>query len=105
MRRTRGGRPPATAAVSEPRWVRWLLIGVALGFLGLFLLVPLVAVFAEALRQGWAAYSSCPGRPRHLVGHPPDAADGGDRRAAEHGLRRRWRPGRSPSSSSSARAC
>jgi sulfate transport system permease protein len=58
MKRTRGGRPPATAAISEPRWVRWLLIAVALGFLGLFLLVPLMVVFAEALRQGWAAYAS-----------------------------------------------
>ena len=64
-----GARRQATAATTEPRWVRWLLIGVALGFLGLFLLVPLVVVFAEALSQGWAAYvqfacrSATPGRP------------------------------------------
>lgn len=46
----------AGTATSEPPLVRWLLIGTALGFLGLFLLVPLVAVFAQALGKGWGAY-------------------------------------------------
>ena len=55
---TSGVRRPSTGAVTEPRWVRWLLIGVALGFLGLFLFVPLLLVFSEALSQGWAAYAS-----------------------------------------------
>jgi sulfate transport system permease protein len=32
---------------SEPPWVRALLIGVALGFLSLFLFVPLVSVFSH----------------------------------------------------------
>jgi sulfate transport system permease protein len=36
--------------------VRYALIGVSLCFLTLFLFVPLAAVFAEALRQGWRAY-------------------------------------------------
>jgi len=36
--------------------VRWLLIGVALSFLGLFLVVPLVAVFTEAFRKGVQVY-------------------------------------------------
>ena len=40
----------------EPLLVRWLLIGVALLFLALFLLVPLAAVFAGALEKGWRAY-------------------------------------------------
>jgi sulfate/thiosulfate transport system permease protein len=44
-------------ATQEPAWVRYLLIAIALGFLGLFLAVPLVAVFVEALRGGWSAYS------------------------------------------------
>jgi sulfate transport system permease protein len=51
-------RPPVPAT-TEPRWLRALLIATALGFLAFFLLLPLVAVFAEALRQGvgawWAA--------------------------------------------------
>ena len=40
----------------EPSWVRYALITVALLFLTLFLFVPLVAVFAEALKNGWATY-------------------------------------------------
>ncbi len=41
---------------SEPAIVRWLLIIVALGFLGLFLVLPLAAVFAQALEKGIGAY-------------------------------------------------
>jgi sulfate transport system permease protein len=40
----------------EPNWVRYVLVGVALAFLTLFLFVPLVAVFAEALKKGWDTY-------------------------------------------------
>ncbi|MGU7839131.1 sulfate ABC transporter permease subunit CysW [Burkholderia sp. AW33-5] len=42
--------------VSEPRAVRWLLIGVSLTFLAFFLVVPLAAVFFEALRKGVGFY-------------------------------------------------
>jgi sulfate transport system permease protein len=38
------------------RIARWLLIGVALAFLALFLALPLVLVFAEALSRGFGAY-------------------------------------------------
>jgi sulfate transport system permease protein len=44
------------AATVEPVWVRALLIGIALAFLTLFLFVPLVAVFTEALKKGWHTY-------------------------------------------------
>ncbi len=43
-------------ATSEPFWVRVLLISLALAFFGLFLLMPLAAVFVEACKKGWAAY-------------------------------------------------
>jgi sulfate transport system permease protein len=43
-------------ATTEPALVRWTLIGVVLVFLGLFLAVPLAAVFSEALGKGVAAY-------------------------------------------------
>jgi len=43
-------------SVSEPAWVRCLLITIALGFLALFLLLPLAAVFVQALDKGWEAY-------------------------------------------------
>jgi sulfate transport system permease protein len=40
----------------EGRLVRWALIGVAVGFLALFLVLPLLAVFSEALRRGAGAF-------------------------------------------------
>jgi len=52
---------PANRCVSrqpttESWFVRWLLIAVALLFLGLFLVVPLVAVFAQAFDRGVSFY-------------------------------------------------
>ena len=45
-----------SAATREPRWVKWTLLVVALGFFGFFLLLPLISVFAEAFRKGWETY-------------------------------------------------
>jgi sulfate/thiosulfate transport system permease protein len=50
-----GGRQRALIT-EESAWIRWLLIGLALSFLALFLFVPLVAVFHEALKKGWGVY-------------------------------------------------
>ncbi len=50
------GSKPEKLSVTEPRWVRWVLIGIALTFIGLFLVLPLAAVFTEALRKGLEAY-------------------------------------------------
>ena len=47
--------PRPVPVTTEPPLIRALLIGVALIFVALFLFAPLVTVFAEALRQGWAA--------------------------------------------------
>lgn len=44
------------AALRESSLVSGTLIALALGFLLLFLFLPLIAVFAEALRRGFAAY-------------------------------------------------
>jgi sulfate transport system permease protein len=41
---------------TEAPWVRWTLTGIALLFLLLFLVLPLAAVFTEALRKGLDAY-------------------------------------------------
>ncbi len=46
----------ARAGTTEPVWVRWTLISIALSFIFLFLLLPLGAVFTEALRKGFGAY-------------------------------------------------
>ena len=48
--------PRAASAVADPPWVRALLIGVALVFLGLFLVLPLVTVFAQAFSKGIGVY-------------------------------------------------
>ena len=44
------------AGTTEAAWVRYTLIGVALVFVILFLILPLAAVFTEALRKGFGAY-------------------------------------------------
>ena len=46
----------ARAGTTEAPWVRYLLITVALLFVLLFLILPLAAVFTEALRKGLGAY-------------------------------------------------
>lgn len=43
-------------ATSEPFLIRGILIATVLVFLSLFLIVPLAAVFTEALRKGFAVY-------------------------------------------------
>jgi sulfate transport system permease protein len=48
--------PAAPRATHDPAWVRWMLTTVALVFLAFFLVLPLAAVFAEALRRGAGAY-------------------------------------------------
>ena len=47
------GRSDAT---TEKFWVRYALIAVALAFVGIFLLFPLIVVFSEALANGFDAY-------------------------------------------------
>ena len=46
----------AQAGTTEAPWVKWTLITIALLFLLLFLVLPLAAVFTEALRKGVGAY-------------------------------------------------
>jgi sulfate transport system permease protein len=57
LKNTQAGSSVATRpAIAEPAWVKWLLVTVSLGFLGVFLLMPLAAVFVEAFRKGAGAY-------------------------------------------------
>jgi sulfate/thiosulfate transport system permease protein len=48
--------PPRTRRLTEPRLVRALLMCVAFAFLAVGLVIPLVAVFVEALANGVQAY-------------------------------------------------
>ncbi|MES2662796.1 MAG: sulfate ABC transporter permease subunit CysW [Pseudomonadota bacterium] len=43
-------------ATTEPAWVRYILMFLALSFLGIFLLMPLIAVFTEAFSRGFDVY-------------------------------------------------
>ena len=43
-------------ATREPNWVKWSILILSLAFFGLFLLLPLVSVFTEGLRKGFAVY-------------------------------------------------
>ena len=47
-----GDDAPVSRATRDAPWVRWSLTAVALLFLAGFLLLPLAAVFTEALRKG-----------------------------------------------------
>jgi sulfate transport system permease protein len=49
-------RYESNPATRESPWVKWTIIGISLSFFTLFLLMPLVVVFYEALRKGWDAY-------------------------------------------------
>jgi len=56
-----------TRATTEPVWVRLLLTAVALGFVGLFVVLPLITVFAEALHRGADAWLAAVSEPDALA--------------------------------------
>jgi sulfate transport system permease protein len=61
---------PAESAARGPEesgWVRRVLIGTVAVFLGIFLLLPLANVFAQALGKGWEMY-------RHSLAEPDTLA-------------------------------
>lgn len=49
-------RRSAQRATAEPALIRWVLVGVAVLFLALFLFLPLAAVFGQAFERGVGAY-------------------------------------------------
>lgn len=50
-----GARKPSTA-LRDPAWLRWPLLAIALIFVALFLLLPLIAVFTYAFEKGIEVY-------------------------------------------------
>lgn len=42
--------------IREPKWARLTILSLSLLFFAIFLLMPLLAVFVEALRKGWEVY-------------------------------------------------
>lgn len=55
-RRNDAGRAQSQRGTEEPGFVKGLLIALALLFCLVFLLLPLVNVFAQALSKGWSVY-------------------------------------------------
>lgn len=54
------------AATTEPAWVRRLVIGIGVVFVGLFVVVPLATVVIAALSHGLGAYASAIADPHAL---------------------------------------
>lgn len=57
---------PSTA-ITEPLVIHWVLTSIALGFLGLVLFIPLIAVFAKALEEGILLYMAAIREPDALA--------------------------------------
>ncbi len=54
-------------ALNDPTWVKWLLISIAVSFIGLFICVPLGLVLYQALAKGWQAYFHALSQPDALA--------------------------------------
>jgi len=59
-------RRQVVAVRTEPAVVRWAIIVVTVAFLGIFIVTPLINVFAQALSKGLAAYVSAVSAPEAL---------------------------------------
>jgi len=54
-------------ALHDPAWLKWGLIATALGFILLFLCLPLWIVISEAFAKGWTAYITALAQPDALA--------------------------------------
>jgi sulfate/thiosulfate transport system permease protein len=57
-RAARAPHVPSADVRTDPRWVQWTIISIAIGFLGIFIVLPLISVFAQAFANGVKAYFS-----------------------------------------------
>ena len=73
----------------EPPAVKALLILAALAYVALMLLLPLGAVLAQALAEGWQAWLAAVTEPDARSAIKLTLLVAGDRGAAQHGLRHR----------------
>jgi sulfate transport system permease protein len=48
-----GSNTQSRRGTEDPAWIRWLLMGLSLAFALVFLVLPLVNVFAQAFAKGW----------------------------------------------------
>jgi len=54
--KTASGRATGPRVIRNPWWVKVLFMTIAFAFVACFLVLPLAAVFTEALRKGWGAF-------------------------------------------------
>ena len=54
-------------ALHDPVWIKWSLITIALGFILMFLCMPLWIVITEAFAKGWTAYITALEQPDALA--------------------------------------
>jgi sulfate/thiosulfate transport system permease protein len=54
---------PASDARADPVPMRWAIIGIAVAFLIVFIVIPLLNVFVQAFSKGFAAYVAAIGNP------------------------------------------
>ena len=54
--RKSGFTSPKEVKHSEPFWVKAIIIGISVLFIGVFILTPLALVFVKAFEKGWGAY-------------------------------------------------
>jgi sulfate transport system permease protein len=54
---------PASDARADPVPMRWAIIGIAIAFLIIFIVIPLLNVFAQAFSKGFDAYVAAIGNP------------------------------------------
>ena len=57
LRGDHAARFESRQATRETPLVKWTILGISLLFFAIFLLMPLLAVFVEALRKGWETYA------------------------------------------------
>ena len=57
LRGDHAARFDSRQATRETPLVKWTILGISLLFFAIFLLMPLLAVFVEALRKGWETYA------------------------------------------------
>jgi sulfate/thiosulfate transport system permease protein len=60
-------RRPRGSVVSDPLWLKGILIGGTFVFLVVFLLIPLIAIFVQAFENGWSAYFAALSTPETLT--------------------------------------
>jgi sulfate/thiosulfate transport system permease protein len=62
-----GAAGTVRAALADPPLIRWLLVGISMAFLGIFVGLPILTVFIEALRKGLGGYTEAISDPETIA--------------------------------------